>query len=77
MTYVGNVLRTVKENGLEENALAIFTSDNGPHQEAGGDPDYVNSNGNLKGIKRDLYEGGIPRALHCLSKRRNGIRFNK
>ena len=35
------------------------TSDNGPHLEAGADPDYFNSNGDLKGYKRDMYEGGI------------------
>lgn len=57
--YVGDLLRTVKEADLEENTLVIFTSDNGPHREAGGDPDYFNSSGGLKGIKRDLYEGGI------------------
>ncbi|MEM1118798.1 MAG: sulfatase/phosphatase domain-containing protein [Bacteroidota bacterium] len=42
-----------------DNTLIIFTSDNGPHQEGGADPDYFNSNGPLKGHKRDLYEGGI------------------
>jgi len=37
----------------------IFASDNGPHLEAGADPDYFNSNGPLRGYKRDMYEGGI------------------
>jgi arylsulfatase A-like enzyme len=37
----------------------IFASDNGPHLEGGADPDYFDSNGPLKGYKRDLYEGGI------------------
>ena len=37
----------------------IFTSDNGPHAEGGNDPNFFNSNGPLRGIKRDLYEGGI------------------
>jgi arylsulfatase A-like enzyme len=37
----------------------IFASDNGPHLEAGADPDFFNSNGPLKGYKRDMYEGGI------------------
>jgi arylsulfatase A-like enzyme len=37
----------------------MFTSDNGPHQEAGHDPDYFKSNGGLRGYKRDLYDGGI------------------
>ncbi len=36
-----------------------FTSDNGAHQEGGADPAFFNSTGGLRGIKRDLYEGGI------------------
>lgn len=56
---VGEVLTKLKELGLEKNTLVIFSSDNGPHQEGGADPDYFDSNGPLKGYKRDLYEGGI------------------
>ena len=37
----------------------MFISDNGPHQEGGGDPVFFKSSGGLRGIKRDLYEGGI------------------
>ena len=37
----------------------MFTSDNGPHLEGGADPRFFNSNGGLRGFKRDLYEGGI------------------
>lgn len=56
---VGEIMDKVKELGLEDNTLIIFTSDNGPHIEGGNDPDFFNSNGPLKGTKRDLYEGGI------------------
>lgn len=56
---VGEVLEKLKELGLDKNTIVIFTSDNGPHQEGGADPDYFDSNGPLKGYKRDLYEGGI------------------
>jgi arylsulfatase A-like enzyme len=56
---VGEVLAKLKELGLEKNTLVIFSSDNGPHQEGGADPDYFDSNGPLRGYKRDLYEGGI------------------
>lgn len=56
---VGEVVAKLKELGLEKNTIIIFTSDNGPHLEGGGDPDYFDSNGPLKGYKRDLYEGGI------------------
>ncbi len=56
---VGEVLNKIKELGLEKNTIVIFSSDNGPHLEGGADPDYFDSNGPLKGYKRDLYEGGI------------------
>jgi arylsulfatase A-like enzyme len=57
--YVGDILKLVNELGLEQNTIIIFASDNGPHKEGGADPDYFDSNGPLKGYKRDLYEGGI------------------
>ncbi|MDQ6610368.1 MAG: arylsulfatase [Bacteroidota bacterium] len=57
--YVGEIMQLLKENGMEENTLLIFTSDNGPHKEKGGDPAFFNSSAGFKGIKRDLYEGGI------------------
>ena len=56
---VGEVISKLKELGLEKNTIVMFSSDNGPHLEGGADPDYFNSNGKLKGYKRDLYEGGI------------------
>jgi len=57
--YVGQVLQKLKEAGIDKNTLVIFSSDNGPHKEGGYDPDFFNSNGPLRGIKRDLYEGGM------------------
>lgn len=57
--YVGELLNKLKELGIDKNTILIFTSDNGPHQEGGADPDYFDSNGPLRGYKRDLYEGGI------------------
>jgi arylsulfatase A len=57
--FVGEVMQAVEAKGLSKNTLIIFTSDNGPHEENGGDPDFFNSSGAWKGIKRDLYEGGI------------------
>ncbi|MGF2410691.1 arylsulfatase [Ferruginibacter sp.] len=57
--YVGEIIATLKAKGLLENTLLIFTSDNGPHKENGGDPEFFGSNGMYRGIKRDLYEGGI------------------
>lgn len=56
---VGALMAKLKELGIDDNTIVFFTSDNGPHQEGGHDPDFFDSNGPLKGIKRDLYEGGI------------------
>ena len=58
-TDVGRLLDRLDEHGIAENTLVLFTSDNGPHREGGNDPDFNDSNGPLRGIKRDLYEGGI------------------
>ena len=56
---VGRILDRIDELGLGEDTIVLFTSDNGPHGEGGADPGYFESNGPLRGIKRDLYEGGI------------------
>jgi arylsulfatase A-like enzyme len=56
---VGRVLEKIRQLGLERKTLVIFTSDNGPHQEGGHQMPFFDSNGPLKGMKRDLYEGGI------------------
>jgi arylsulfatase A len=56
---VGQMIAKLKEEGIYDNTIIIFTSDNGPHKEGGAAPDYFNSNGGLRGYKRDLYEGGI------------------
>lgn len=56
---VGDIMAKVEGLGLADNTIIIFTSDNGPHTEGGADPEYFDSNGPLKGTKRDLYEGGI------------------
>jgi arylsulfatase A-like enzyme len=56
---VGLVIQKLIEEGIDENTIVIFTSDNGPHNEGGADSEFFNSNGPLRGTKRDLYEGGI------------------
>jgi arylsulfatase A-like enzyme len=58
-TGIGELLNRLKELGIDKRTLVIFTSDNGPHSEGGHDADFFNSSGGLRGIKRDLYEGGI------------------
>ena len=47
------------EIGVLERTYVFFTSDNGPHSEAGNDPRFFDANGPLSGIKRALYDGGI------------------
>jgi len=56
---VGEIVAKVDALGLSENTLIIFTSDNGPMQERTGFTAFFDSNGQLRGGKRDLYEGGI------------------
>ena len=56
---VGKLMTHLKELGLDENTIVIFSSDNGPHEEGGHVADFFDSNGALRGTKRDLYEGGI------------------
>lgn len=56
---VGKVIDKLKELGVDDNTMVIFTSDNGPHYEGGHSPEALDSNGIYRGGKRDLYEGGI------------------
>jgi len=56
---IKRLTRTLKQLGLEQNTLVLFSSDNGPHREGGNDPEFFRSSGPLRGYKRDLYEGGI------------------
>jgi arylsulfatase A-like enzyme len=57
--YVGEIVATLEEKGLADNTLIFFTSDNGPHDEGGADPGFFKASHPYKGMKRDLYEGGI------------------
>jgi arylsulfatase A-like enzyme len=57
--YVGEIISSINKKRLAENTLIIFCSDNGPHKENGGDPEFFQNHGIYRGIKRDLYEGGI------------------
>lgn len=56
---VGRVLDLLAELGIAEQTLVLFSSDNGPHNEAGHNPERFRPSGPLRGMKRDLYEGGI------------------
>lgn len=74
-SYVGDVMNLLDSLGITENTLLIFTSDNGPHREGGANPDYFQSYGPYRGIKRDLYEGGIrmPMLMSCPGRVAEGV----
>jgi arylsulfatase A len=57
---VGQVLKALKEKGLEENTIVIFSSDNGPEQYAFARAEKYEhlSMGDFRGLKRDVWEGG-------------------
>jgi|GEM_PF-499831 len=56
---IGTIKDLLRELGMDGNTLVIFSSDNGPHAEGGAHPSYFRSAGPFRGMKRDLYEGGI------------------
>jgi len=56
---VGRLVDLLRARQLDARTLVLFVSDNGPHEEGGGDPQFFKSSGGLRGIKRDLYEGGL------------------
>lgn len=56
---VGRILDLLDELQIAENTVVMFSSDNGPHNEGGHTVDLFDPNGPLRGMKRDLYEGGI------------------
>jgi arylsulfatase A-like enzyme len=56
---IGKLLDKLRELKIDDNTVVFFTSDNGPHKEGGVDPKFFQSAGPLRGLKRDLYEGGI------------------
>ncbi len=58
-SHIGELTGLLRQLGIDRNTLVIFSSDNGPHKEGGGNPDFFDSSGPFRGIKRDLYEGGI------------------
>ena len=56
---IGQIVELLKSKGILDNTIIIFTSDNGVHDKGGHDPDFFNSNSCFRGMKRDLYEGGV------------------
>ncbi|MCL2305614.1 MAG: arylsulfatase [Planctomycetaceae bacterium] len=57
---VGRLIKLLKEKGIYENTLIVFTSDNGGTFDTGGaNTDFFRSNGISRGYKGSMYEGGI------------------
>ena len=76
---VGEIVAKLKELGLDKNTIIFFSSDNGPHQEGGANPDFFKSYGPFKGVKRDLYEGGIrlPLIAYAPGTVKAGVKSNQ
>ena len=68
--YVGDIVRALDQHGIADDTLIVFTSDNGPHDEGGGDPEFFQAAAPYKGMKRDLFDGGIhvPMIAHWPAK---------
>lgn len=58
-TQVGELMKKIKEEGLDSNTIIMFSSDNGASLESGNPDELFHLNGPLRGFKQDLYEGGI------------------
>ncbi len=58
-SYVGRLLAALREQGLDEKTVVIFTSDNGPHKESNQSLTRFNPSGPFTGMKRSLTDGGI------------------
>ena len=56
---MGLLLQKLKRLKIDEKTVVMFSSDNGHHDEGGHNTDLFDPNGPLRGMKRDLYEGGI------------------
>ena len=58
---IGRMVALIRELGLEENTIFVFSSDNGPlwEQFGGTDSEFFNSAAGMRGRKGSLYEGGV------------------
>lgn len=56
---VGIVMDELKKMGIDDNTIIMFSSDNGPTFNGGVNASFFNSTGGLRGLKMDIFEGGI------------------
>lgn len=73
---VGEVLKTLREQGLEENTLVVLTSDNGPWTNYG---NHAGSAAGLREAKATTFDGGnrIPCVMYWKGKIPSGTACNK
>ena len=84
---IADMIQTLKDLGIDDNTMIVFTSDNGPHHEGGADskhwhgvknPAYFRAYGMMDGIKKDTWEGGMrePALVRWPKWVRKGISLN-
>lgn len=56
---VGKIMAHIKSLGMDENTIVLFSSDNGTGFNGGIDYRFFNSVDSLRGLKMDVFEGGI------------------
>ena len=56
---IGRIMALIDELDLDDNTIVFFTSDNGPTFNGGTDSEFFDSAGDFRGLKTQLYEGGI------------------
>lgn len=74
---VGRIMQWLRENGLEENTIIVFSSDNGGSD--GGPGKMTQHNGGLRGRKGTFYEGGIrePYIIRWPRRLPAGLRYDR
>lgn len=55
---IGDLVQLLKDLGIDRNTVIVFTSDNGPHDEGGQNPQFFRNYGPFDGVKQDIWEGG-------------------
>ena len=68
--YIGQLLEQLQKLGLTNNTVIFFTSDTGPQTNGGVGPKFFQSAGPFRGIRGDLYDGGlrVPMIAHWPGK---------
>lgn len=54
-----DLVQTLRDLKIDDKTIIILTSDNGPHDEGGQNPQFFRNYGPFDGIKQDMWEGGF------------------